>query len=83
MDFTLILLLIALNAIFALSEMAVVASRSARLQQLEDEARPGAAAAVALRKDPARFLSSIQIGITAVGVLAGAVGETVSDWRSR
>jgi len=77
MDFTLILLLIGLNAIFALSEMAVVASRSARLQQLEDEARPGAAAAVALRKDPARFLSSIQIGITAVGVLAGAVGETV------
>ena len=44
MDFTLILLLIALNAIFALSEMAVVASRGARLQQLEDEARPGAAA---------------------------------------
>jgi len=77
MDFTLILLLIALNAIFALSEMAVVASRSARLQQLEDEARPGAAAAAALRKDPARFLSSIQIGITAVGVLAGAVGETM------
>lgn len=76
MDFTLILLLIALNALFALSEMAVVASRSARLQQFEDESHPGAAAAVALRKEPARFLSTIQIGITAVGVLAGAVGKT-------
>ena len=48
MDFTLILLLIGLNALFALSEMSVIASRSARLQQLEDEARPGAAAAAML-----------------------------------
>jgi putative hemolysin len=75
MDFTLILFLIALNAVFALSEMAIVASRSARLQHLEDEARPGAVAAVALHRDPSRFLSTIQIGITAIGVLAGAVGE--------
>jgi len=75
MDFTLILFLIALNAAFALSEMAIVASRSARLQHLEEEARPGAAAAVALHRDPSRFLSTIQIGITAVGVLAGAVGD--------
>jgi len=77
MDLTLILLLIGLNALFALSEMAVIASRSARLQQFEDEARPGAAAAAMLRREPARFLSTIQVGITAVGVLAGAVGETV------
>jgi putative hemolysin len=75
MDLTLILFLIALNALFALSEMAIVASRSARLQHLEDEARPGAAAASALHRDPARFLSTIQVGITAVAVLAGAVGE--------
>jgi putative hemolysin len=77
MDLTLILLLIGLNALFALSEMAVVASRSARLQQFEDETHRGAAAAMALRREPARFLSTIQVGITAVGVLAGAVGETV------
>lgn len=77
MDFTLILLLIALNAVFALSEMAIVASRSARLQHLEEERRPGAAAAAALHREPSRFLSTIQIGITAVGVLAGAVGEDV------
>ena len=75
MDFTLILLLIALNAVFALSEIAVVASRSARLQSLEEEGRHGAAAAAALHREPSRFLSTIQIGITAVGVLAGAVGE--------
>jgi putative hemolysin len=75
MDLTLILFLIALNAVFALSEMAIVASRSARLQHLEEEGRPGAAAAAALHREPSRFLSTIQIGITAVGVLAGAVGE--------
>jgi len=75
MDLTLILFLIALNALFALSEMAVVASRSARLQHLADEKQPRAAAAAALHRDPARFLSTIQVGITAVGVLAGAVGE--------
>jgi len=75
MDFTLILFLIAINAVFALSEMAVVASRSARLQHLEEEGHPGAAAAAALHREPSRFLSTIQIGITAVGVLAGAVGE--------
>jgi len=75
MDFTLILLLIALNAVFALSEMAIVASREARLQSLEEEGHHGAAAAAALHREPSRFLSTIQIGITAVGVLAGAVGE--------
>ena len=75
MDLTLIPLLIALNAVFALSEMAIVASRSARLQHLEEEGHPGAAAAAALHRDPSRFLSTIQVGITAVGVLAGAVGE--------
>jgi putative hemolysin len=77
MDLTLVVLLIALNALFALSEMAIVASRGARLQNLEEESRPGAAAAAALHRDPARFLSTIQVGITAVGVLAGAVGEQV------
>ncbi len=76
MDFTIILLLIAFNALFALSETAVVASRSARLQRLEDEGRPGAAAAASLRHEPSRFLSTVQIGITAIGVLAGAVGDS-------
>ncbi len=77
MALTLILLLVALNAIFALSEIAIVASRSARLQHLEEEGRPGAAAATALHNEPSRFLSTVQVGITAVGVLAGAVGDKV------
>jgi putative hemolysin len=75
MDFTLILLLIALNAVFALSEMAIVASRAARLQHLEEEGHTGAVAAAALHREPSRFLSTVQIGITAIGVLAGAIGE--------
>ena len=77
MDFTIILVLVGFNALFALSEMAIVASRSARLQHLEDEKRPGAAAAAELRREPSRFLSTVQVGITAIGVLSGAVGETV------
>ena len=75
MNLTLILFLIALNAVFALSEMAIIASRGARLQNLEEEGHSGAAAAAALHREPSRFLSTIQVGITAVGVLAGAVGE--------
>lgn len=77
MDIMLILVLVALNGLFALSEMAVVTSRQARLQQLEDERRRGAGAALALHKDPSRFLSTVQVGITAVGVLSGAIGETL------
>jgi putative hemolysin len=75
MDLTLILLLIGFNAVFALSEMAIVASRGARLQSLEEEGRSGATTAAALHRNPSRFLSTIQIGITAAGVVAGAVGE--------
>ena len=77
MDITLILLLVALNGIFSLSEMAVVTSRHARLQQFEDERRRGASTALALHKEPSRFLSTVQVGITAVGVLSGAVGESL------
>ncbi|RPI15703.1 MAG: HlyC/CorC family transporter [Lysobacterales bacterium] len=88
MDITLILILIALNAVFALSEMAVIASRDARLQHLAEEGHAGASTASALHRDPSRFLSTIQIGITAVGVVAGAVGESaiaepLSAWLER
>lgn len=69
-------LLILLNAIFAMSEIAVVSSRKARLQRMVDEKRPGAAVAMALHAQPSTFLSTIQVGITTVGVLAGAIGES-------
>ncbi|HRK56824.1 MAG TPA: hemolysin family protein [Burkholderiaceae bacterium] len=68
--------LILLNAIFAMSEIAVVSSRKARLQRMVDEKRPGAAVAMALHAQPSTFLSTIQVGITTVGVLAGAIGES-------
>ncbi len=68
--------LIFLNGVFSMVEIAVVSSRKVRLQRLADEGRPGAAAALALRNAPAGFLSTIQVGITAVGVLSGAVGQS-------
>ncbi len=67
--------LILLNGLFAMSEMALVSSRKARLQKLVDEGDAAAAAALALNSEPTRFLSTIQIGITSVGVLSGIVGE--------
>jgi len=66
------LVLIALNGLFALSELAVVSSRKARLKTMVDQRRPGAQAALGLAEDPGRFLSTVQIGITLVGILAGA-----------
>jgi putative hemolysin len=68
-------LLIVLNGAFAMSEMAVVSSRKARLQQWADEGRPGARTALALAEDPSSFLSTIQIGITVIGITSGAFGE--------
>lgn len=69
-----ILALILLNGVFALSEMAVVSARKARLQRRADEGDAGAGAALALANEPGNFLSSVQIGITLIGVLAGAFG---------
>jgi len=70
-----LLVLILLNGVFALSEMAVVSSRKARLQQLADDRSPGAAAALALANAPSNFLSTIQVGITLIGITSGAFGE--------
>jgi putative hemolysin len=67
-----IALLILLNGLFAMSELAIVAARRARLQPLADAGDPAAAAALALANSPGRFLSTVQIGITLVGILAGA-----------
>jgi putative hemolysin len=67
--------LILLNGAFAMSEIALVTARKARLQRLVEEGDAAAAAAVELGADPTRFLSTIQIGITSIGVLNGIVGE--------
>ena len=65
--------LIALNGVFALSELAVVSSRKSRLRSMVEERRSGARAALALAEEPGRFLSTVQIGITLVGILSGVV----------
>ena len=69
-----ILLLIALNGFFAMAELAVVSSRKARLRQMADAGQRGAATALQLAEHPGRFLSTVQIGITLIGIFAGAFG---------
>src|SRR5512139_250304 len=71
-DVLIILLLIALNGVFAMSELAIVSSREARLKAMAKAGRRGAQAALTLASDPGRFLSTVQIGITLVSILAGA-----------
>jgi putative hemolysin len=69
-----IVLLIVANGVFALAEVAVVASRKARLQQRSQEGDSKARAALQLVESPNRFLATVQIGITLVGIFAGAFG---------
>jgi len=83
-----ILIVVALtivNGLLSMSELAVVSSRSARLKVLSDQGNKGAATALRLAEDPGRFLSTVQIGITLVGVLSGAfsgatLGARLSEW---
>ncbi len=70
-----LLLLIALNGLLVMAELAIVSARPARLQRLASEGVRGAQAALALNGDTARFLPSVQIGITVVAILSGAYGE--------
>ncbi|MBN1433072.1 MAG: HlyC/CorC family transporter, partial [Methanomicrobiaceae archaeon] len=69
-----ILILIGLNGLFAMSEFAIVSAKKALLRLRSEEGDPGAAAAIRLSEDPTPFLSTIQIGITLVGIIAGAFG---------
>ncbi len=79
-ELTLVVLLILLNGFLAMSELAVVSSRLARLRALESAGVSGAATAIRLAEDPSKFLSTVQIGITLVGVLAGAFsGATLAE----
>lgn len=87
-EILLLLVLILLNGVFAMSEIALVTARKARLQLLVDQGDRGAAAAMALNEEPTRFLSTIQVGITSIGILSGIVGEAafaapLTDWFVR
>jgi putative hemolysin len=80
--------LILMNGVFAMSEMAVVSSRKARLQHLADDGRRGAKVALRLAQEPSSFLATIQVGITVIGITSGAFGEAtlakgLSDWLSQ
>ncbi|KQQ81252.1 hemolysin family protein [Aureimonas sp. Leaf324] len=72
-----VVFLILLNGFFAMSELAVVSSRRARLQQMAQSGKRGAEGAIKLIDDPTSFLSTVQIGITLVGIFAGAYGGSV------
>jgi len=74
MEILIILALVLLNGVFALSELAVVSARRARLQEYVEQGRRGAKVALDLSHQPSRFLATVQVGITLVGVMAGAFG---------
>ena len=75
MEFLLIIFLTLLNGVFAMSELALTASRRARLGALAEAGDKGAQAALVLLSNPNQFLSTVQVGITSIGVLNGIVGE--------
>lgn len=75
MDTALLVFLILLNAAFAMAEMGLTASRKARLQVMVETGDRGARAAMALHDDPTRWLSTVQVGITSIGLLNGIIGE--------
>ncbi len=68
--------LIFINGLFAMSEIALVTARRGRLQKMVDDGDHGAAAAIKLGEEPTRFLSTIQIGMTSIGILNGIIGES-------
>ena len=76
MNLFLILFLTVLNGLFAMSEMALAASRKARLDALAAANKPGATAALALMEHPTNFLSTVQVGITSIGLLNGIMGDS-------
>ncbi len=74
MEFLIVLFLIILNGLFAMSEIAIISARRHRLQQKANEGSKRAQAALAIASNPNRFLSTVQVGITLIGILAGAFG---------
>ena len=84
-ELAIVIVLILINGLLALAELAIVSSRRARLQALVDRNVIGSRRALALASDPGRFLSTVQIGITLVGVLSGAfsgatLGLRLAEW---
>jgi putative hemolysin len=85
LELLIVAILTLVNGLLAMSELSVVSSRPARLKVLQAEGNKGATMALKLQEDPGKFLSSVQIGITLVGVLSGAfsgatLGYRLGDW---
>lgn len=85
LEMPVVVLLILINGLLAMSELAVVSSRKSRLEHLAKRGSRGARAALRLIDDPSRFLSTVQIGITSIGIVAGAfsgatVGQRIGAW---
>lgn len=79
-DLAIIVALIALNGVFAMSELAIVSARRPRMEAMARAGRRGARKAIELASDPGKFLSTVQIGITLIGILAGAFsGASLGD----
>jgi putative hemolysin len=70
-----VLLLVVLNGLFAMTELAVVSSRRSKLQSRSEKGDRGARSALKLAEDPTHFLSAVQVGITLIGIAAGAYGQ--------
>jgi putative hemolysin len=84
LELVVVLLLVLLNGIFALSELSIVSARKARLKSMAEAGRRGARAALALAEDPGRLLSTVVVGITLIGIIAGAYsGATLGAWLSQ
>jgi putative hemolysin len=80
-EILILILLILTNGLFSLAEMAIVSARKVRLQQRAEDGSQGAKAALNLAAHPTRFLSTVQIGITLIGILSGAFGgATIAEW---
>ncbi len=75
MELLILFAMILANGVFAMSEMAVVSAKRIRLQHLAETGNKGAQAALALSGNPGHFLSTVQVGITSIGILTGAYGE--------
>ncbi len=75
MDIAILLFLIVINGVFAMSEIALMTAKKSRLQKLAAEGSKSAAKAIKLGEDPTQFLSTVQIGITVIGILNGILGE--------
>jgi putative hemolysin len=86
LEIIILILLLLASGIFSMSEMAVVSARKSLLRQRAEEGDAGASTALSLAREPTRFLSSVQIGITLIATLTGALGGatpiSISCWQS-